>query len=266
MPERAYLQYSSFPRYSSPKVKTSGLFDLMVKSLGKHPLTRRCTHELMIPDTFSCEVVSWEYFSTLARTLAYRIKQSGFRPDLVIAIGRGGYVPARVVCDFLLHDLLTSFKIEHWGMAAQEKPAVIVRFPLAVDIRDKTVLVIDDVTDTGKTLEAAITYLKGFNPREIRTAVLQYKTSSAFCPDYYASREHEWRWIIYPWAVHEDLTGFIQRVLSDASMDERGIITALAERYRLKVPISDIRDTLEDLCSSGKVSRTGNLYTILQAG
>ncbi|HUW85375.1 MAG TPA: phosphoribosyltransferase, partial [Methanoregula sp.] len=119
----------------------------------------------MIPENITCELMSWEDFYTLARTLAHRIKQSRFRPDLVIAIGRGGYVPARVVCDFLLHDMLTSFKIEHWGMAAQEKTAVTVRFPLAVDIRDKTVLVIDDVTDTGKTLEIAITYLKDFNPR-----------------------------------------------------------------------------------------------------
>lgn len=215
----------------------------------------------MKPDNFTCEVVSWEDFYILARTLAHRIKQSRFRADLVIAIGRGGYVPARVVCDFLLQDMLTSFKIEHWGMAAQEKPAVTVRFPLAVDIRDKTVLVVDDVTDTGKTLETAITYLKGFNPKEIRTAVLQHKVSSSFRPDYFASEEHEWRWIIYPWAVHEDLTGFIENVLTGVSRDEEYIVTALAERYQLTMPLTAIRDVLEDLCSSGMVSQSGNLYT-----
>ena len=216
----------------------------------------------MIPENITCELMSWEDFYTLARTLAHRIKQSRFRPDLVIAIGRGGYVPARLVCDFLLHDMLTSFKIEHWGMAAQEKPAVTVRFPLAVDIRDKTVLVIDDVTDTGKTLEIAITYLKDFNPREIRTAVLQHKVSSQFCPDYFASIEHEWRWIIYPWAVHEDLVGFIEKVLTGTSRDEKGIMTALAEKYRLTVPLSAIRDALEDLVGMGRISLSGSLYTV----
>jgi hypothetical protein len=215
----------------------------------------------MIPDTFSCEVVSWEYFYTLAKTLAQRIKQSGFRPDLVITIGRGGYVPARVVCDFLLHDLLTSFKIEHWGMAAQEKPEVTVRFPLAVDIRDKPVLVIDDGNDTGKTLELATTYLKGFHPGEIRTGVLQHKVSSPFCPNYYACREDVWRWIIYPWAVHEDLVGFVEKVLTGTPRDEKGIMTALAERYQLTMPLPSIRDALEDLCSLGRISRSGDLYT-----
>jgi uncharacterized protein len=218
--------------------------------------------ELMTRKNISCELMSWEDFAILAKTLAHRIKQSRFRPDLVIAIGRGGYVPARVVCDFLLHDMLTSFKVEHWGMAAQEKPAVTVRFPLAVDIRDKTVLVVDDVDDTGKTLELALTYLRGFYPKEIRTAVLEHKASSSVRPDYWAREEHEWRWIIYPWAVHEDIVGFIERVLSGTSRDENGIMTALAETFQLRVSSSDIHDALEDLLDMGRVSRSGRLYTI----
>jgi len=216
----------------------------------------------MVPDTFTCELMSWEDFAVLARTLALRIKQSRFRPDLVIAIGRGGYVPARVVCDFLLHEMLTCFKVEHWGMAAEEKPSVNVRFPLAVDIRDKTVLVIDDVTDTGKTMDVAISYLRGLHPREIRTAVLQHKVSSLFRPDYFAREEKEWRWIIYPWAVHEDMVGFVEKVLSGISLDEKGITTALVERYRLSVPLSDIHDALEDLLGMGRISRSGNLYIL----
>jgi len=113
MLERIYLRHAwgdFFPWYSSSKGKNQlsfcPVFLLTEQSSGKYPLSRGCTYELMIPDTFSCEVVSWEYFATLARTPAYRIKQSGFRPDLVIAIGRGGYVPARVVCDVLLHACL----------------------------------------------------------------------------------------------------------------------------------------------------------------
>ena len=205
--------------------------------------------------------MSWGDFYALAKTLAYRIKQSRYRPDLVIAIGRGGYVPARVVCDFLLHEMLTSFKIEHWEMAAQEKSAVTVRFPLAIDIRGMTVLVIDDVTDTGKTLEVAIAYLRGLHPHEIRTAVLQHKVTSPFRPDYFARVEHEWRWIVYPWAVHEDLVGFVVKVLKAASLDEEGILAELRERYRFTASLSDIRDALEDLVNMGRIVRSGNRYS-----
>jgi hypoxanthine phosphoribosyltransferase len=216
----------------------------------------------MVPDTITCELMSWEDFAVLARTLALRIKQSRFRPDLVIAIGRGGYVPARVVCDFLLHDMLTSIKVEHWGRAAEEKVSVNIRFPLSVDIKDQTVLVIDDVTDTGKTMDMAISYLRSLNPREIRTAVLQHKVSSPYRPDYFGREEQEWRWIIYPWAVHEDIVGFVEKILSRAPVDEKGIMTALRERYELHMPLSDIRDALEDLLDRGRITRSGTMYRL----
>lgn len=216
----------------------------------------------MIPDKFTCELISWEEFHMMARSLARMIKKSGYRPDLVVAIGRGGYVPARVVCDFSLHDMLTGFKVEHWGMAAQEKPSAKVRFPLAVDIRDQKVLVVDDVTDTGGTMDAAIPYLRSLHPREIRTAVLHHKTVSPFRPDYFAREEREWRWIIYPWAVYEDLVGFIERVLKEGSLDEEGIRVGLEERYRFIMPLPDIRDALEDLGERGRVVRSGSLYSL----
>ena len=72
----------------------------------------------MIPESFPCQLISWDESYELGRRLAYEIKRSGFRPDLIVAIGRGGYVPARVVSDFLLFSLLASIKIEHWDTAA----------------------------------------------------------------------------------------------------------------------------------------------------
>ncbi len=216
----------------------------------------------MVPDTITCELMSWGDFAVLARTLAIRIKQSGFRPELVIAIGRGGYVPARVVCDFLLHDMLTSVKVEHWRMAAEEKPSVNVRFPLVVDITDTTVLVVDDVTDSGKTMEAVTSYLCGLHPREIRTAVLQHKVSSSFRPDYFAREEKDWRWIIYPWAVHEDIVGFVLQILTGTSRDEKGIMHEFEERYGISVPLADIRDALDDLLDMNRISCSGNRYSL----
>jgi hypothetical protein len=108
----------------------------------------------------------------------------------------------------------------------------------------------------------AISYLRGLRPREIRTAVLQHKISSSFRPDYFAREEKEWRWIIYPWAVHEDMVGFVGNVLTGTSLNEESIMAALMERYRLSVPLSDIRDALEDLLGMGRISRSGSLYTL----
>jgi len=49
-----------------------------------------------------------------------------------VAIGRGGYVPARIVCDFLEISDLAAIKIEHWGMGAQKQDAALLRFPLNI--------------------------------------------------------------------------------------------------------------------------------------
>ncbi len=216
----------------------------------------------MSPESFPCDLVTWNEFYDLAKSLSRLIKSSGWRPDLVVAIGRGGYVPARVVCDFLVHDLLTSMKVEHWGIGAQKKDQAMVRFPLATSVSGQKVLIVDDVTDTGDTLNTAVGYVESLGPKETRTAVLQHKTSSAFEPDYYAEKITEWRWIIYPWAVHEDLVGFTERVLSssDLPLSADQIHADLKRRFDIDVEKEYMAGILEDVVALGKGTLSGSVY------
>ena len=207
------------------------------------------------PVSFPCQLISWDEAYRLSRKLAREIKSSRYDPDLVVAIGRGGYVPARIVCDFLLHSLLTSIKIEHWDIAACKRPQASVRFPLAVDVREKRILIVDDVTDTGDTLKAAIDYIKSEGAGQVKTAVMQHKTSSAIVPDFYAEIISDWRWIIYPWAAHEDVLGFTEKILSDepAAVEEIGM--ALKERYSLSVDGESLREILDELVDLKKARK-----------
>jgi hypoxanthine phosphoribosyltransferase len=214
----------------------------------------------MDPKCFPCQLISWDEAYGLAKKLANKIKPSGFRSDLVIAIGRGGYVPARVVCDFLLHSLLTSIKIEHWDIAACKRQEAAVRFPLAVDVHDQRILIIDDVTDTGDTLKAAVGYVKGLGAGEIKTGVLQHKITSSFVPDFCADVIREWIWIIYPWAAHEDLVGFTEKVLSEELCTSEDIRDRLKEQYALVVDEDSLKEVLDDLIGMGKADRLGGKY------
>lgn len=218
----------------------------------------------MLRESFPCTLVSWEESARLARRLADAIKADGYRPDLVIAIGRGGYVPARVVCDSLLHDMLTSMKVEHWGIAAHKKEEVLVRFPLAVDITGMRVLVVDDVTDTGDTLTTTVAHVSSLGPAEVRTAVLQHKETSRCTPDYFAEYVVEWSWIIYPWAVHEDLVGFAARVLGEKTQFFDEIKAKLAARFEIRVADEELRAALEDLVAMGMAECVGSLYRAAQ--
>jgi len=76
--------------------------------------------------------VSWATVHGLARRLAAKIADSGYRPDLIVAIGRGGYVPGRLLSDWLGIMDLTSFKIEHYRHAEKQRAAQ-VRYPLPAD-------------------------------------------------------------------------------------------------------------------------------------
>ena len=78
-------------------------------------------------------------------------KQDQFKPDIVIAIARGGYVPARILCDRLDIYNLTSIRIAHYTGGSTKLELARLSIPLGIDIKGMQVLLVDDVTDTGDT-------------------------------------------------------------------------------------------------------------------
>ncbi len=201
----------------------------------------------MQPEThFRCEMPSWMSVIRDSEKLSYLIKHSRYRPGILVAIGRGGFVPARILCDHLLLRDMTSIKVEHWGVAKPRKKAVI-KFPLCADIKAKRVLLVDDITDTGETLRISLEYLKGFAPKEIRTAVLVHKATSRFQPDYYVRKIIKWRWVIFPWHIREDLTGFIQGMEAEGIRSWQSIYSELKSRYGISIKSKTIKEILSEL-------------------
>ena len=190
-----------------------------------------------------CELISWNGVYNLSRRLAGKIRKAGYHPDIIIAIGRGGYMPARILSDHLGIMNLTSFKIEHY-QGLHKEPVARVRYPLAADTAGQQVLLVDDVSDSGDTFRVALDHLRSPGaPAEVRTAVLHHKTVSTFVPDYYARKVLKWRWIIYPWAVMEDL-----RVLIGAMGPQPPNIEAITQRLQqdhgIRVPHKMLKDAL----------------------
>lgn len=190
-----------------------------------------------------CEYISWSRFYRLSRGLCHTIYNSGFRADMIVAIGRGGYMPARIISDFLHILNLTSFKIEHYR-GTQKKKTAQIRYPLAEGTTGRKVLLVDDVCDTGDTFELASKHLEErLKPKEIRTAVLHFKKTSSFTPDYYAGRIVKWRWIIYPWAAAEDISEFIGR-MQPIPATVAAIRKVLKLEHGIVIPVSILEDIL----------------------
>lgn len=188
-----------------------------------------------------CELLTWNRVYTLSRLLALKIRDAGYMPDIIVAIGRGGYVPARILADYLDMMALTSMKIEHYTRGAEKEPEARVKYPLCEDVTGMRVLVVDDVSDSGDTFHVALAHIRErFQPVAIKTAALHHKVVSAYKPDFFAQLIITWRWIIYPWAVVEDLSGFIARM-----QDRPTSLVDLAARLKADHDLRPDRRTLE---------------------
>ncbi len=140
---------------------------------------------------------SWENVENTAASLTEKINSSGFTPDIIIAISRGGLVPARLLSDSLNVPVLYTIRISLYSSVGvrMEKPEVTQ--PLSVDITGKKILIVDDVSDSGRSLELAEQYIIPLNPAEIKTATIHYKPGSMFKPDFFIFTTEAW--VVYPW-------------------------------------------------------------------
>ena len=179
------------------------------------------------------ELVSNAKVTSLCRKLAHKIQDSGFTPEIIICIARGGYIPARLLCDYLGLDNLASIRIKHYTGSDKSKDAQLID-PLSINIKGMKVLLVDDNNDSGDTLQEALKYLESFNPTEIKVAVLHHKDTSTLVPDYYAQKIIHWRWITYPWAITEDILGFIKKIQPQPSTIDEAI-EYIQKNYNIKI-------------------------------
>lgn len=193
-----------------------------------------------LTDSLKVELVSSAMVTRLCRKLAHKIQDSGFNPDIVICIARGGYIPARLICDYLNIYNLTSIRINHYTGSTKSETARLLE-PLSIDIKGMNVLLIDDIDDTSDTLKLAQDYLKGLNPQEIKVAVLHHKIISTLTPDFFAQKIIRWRWITYPWAIVEDVLGFVKKMQPQPSTIEQAI-ERTAQDYGIKVSKQVMQD------------------------
>jgi hypoxanthine phosphoribosyltransferase len=146
------------------------------------------------------EVLSWDRFGNAARDLAKLVVDSGFVPEIVIAVARGGLVPAGALAYAMGTKASGTLNVEFYTDIEQTLPDPIVLAPLldTAAIKDRRLLVVDDVADSGRTL-ALVMNLVALHTPHARSAVLYTKPRTIVQPDY------SWRrtnlWITFPWSA-----------------------------------------------------------------
>lgn len=208
-------------------------------------------------DKFECWLPSWDYLHKNCKEIVKKMKADGFKPDIIIALSRGGFVPARSVCDMLIIKDLVSMKVDHWGITAAKDKKAKIRYPLDVNLTGKKVLIVDDITDSGESMIVSINFIKSLNPVEIKTATALHIRTSKFTPDYYGE-EIDWKWVIFPWNYVEDMCSIVPKILeNDRAKNIKKIKIDLEKNFQIDVPEEDIIEILGELEERGIASSSG---------
>ncbi|MFX1334432.1 MAG: phosphoribosyltransferase [Promethearchaeota archaeon] len=161
---------------------------------------------------------SWDFIESLTVQLYSLVREDNFSPDIIAGISRGGLVPARIISDLYLCEFekptLAIMQIGFYsGVGKTEKEPIIYQ-DLPGHIHGKKILLIDDVADSGISLDFALTYLNMKKPLEVRIGTLYYKPWSTVKPRYYVEETESW--IIFPHERYE----FMSEQLRTRKMDE----------------------------------------------
>lgn len=151
-------------------------------------------------ETQKFEVPSWDYIYELLIELAGRLRESCFKPDVIVGISRGGWIPARILSDLLENPNIANIKVEFYLDVYKTVEEPVITQPVSTSIKNKKILVVDDVSDTGKTLKIVYEEMMK-EAREVRAATLYYKPWSDYRPNFYVKVTDAW--IIFPWERYE---------------------------------------------------------------
>ena len=153
------------------------------------------------------EIPTWNQIYDMLLSQSEKIQ--GYKPDLVVGIARGGLIPARILTDILETPLLATIEVEFYLGIAQTKAEPTLKQSLTTQVSCKKILLVDDIADTGKTLQLAKSHLQNLGPSEIKIATLYLKPQSITKPDFCEKQTSNW--VIFPWDTKETLRKIIQK-------------------------------------------------------
>ena len=150
------------------------------------------------------EILTWDGFGEASRDIARDIAKSGYDPDMILAIARGGLFLAGALGYALSVKNTYTMNVEFYTDVDErlDMPMILPPVPDFVDVRDAKILIVDDVADTGHTLKLVQEFCEG-RVAESRVAALYEKPHSVVHCDYVWKRTD--MWINFPWSDKEPI-------------------------------------------------------------
>ena len=159
-------------------------------------------------------IISFEDYLQTVEKLAIKIHKS-YKPTVLVGIMRGAApiidILSRIMKLPIAYIVIQSYSGE--GTEDKQGELMFAReiSSLANNKDFNKVLLIDDLSDTGLTLNKSIEWLKNYGPtkdyiKEVKTACLWKKKSSSFEPDFCPVKLDSDPWIVQPTEHYEELS------------------------------------------------------------
>ena len=158
-------------------------------------------------------IITYEEYKKVVEKLALEIEKN-YKPTVLVGIMRG----AAPIIDILsrIFKLPTAYVViqSYSGDTVQNKQGELIFArdisAIAASEDFKKVLLVDDLSDTGLTLNKSIEWLKEYDPvkdhiREIKTACLWKKKSSTFTPDFCPILLDNDPWSVHPSEYYDEI-------------------------------------------------------------
>ncbi|MEM2878102.1 MAG: phosphoribosyltransferase [Candidatus Hadarchaeales archaeon] len=163
------------------------------------------------PDKY--EVPSWDLIYNLCIEVADQVIRSGYNPEIIIAVSRGGWIPGRVLSDILGNHNLATIRVEYYHgiYSTRDKPEITQ--PLSVDVKGRRVLLVDDIADSGNSLRMVKEHLVKMGASEVRVCTLYQKPWSIIKPDFNVRNTDAW--VCFPHERFETMEKLYARFMGE---------------------------------------------------
>ena len=181
-----------------------------------------------------------------------KVRAAGRVPEAIVGLTRGGWVPARMIADHLGVKRLLALQTAHWGVTATKDGHAALTERLSGSVDRATVLVVDDITDTGESLALAVEHIRtDGRPSRLESATCLHIAHSKFAPTYFAEEvpADHWVWVVFPWTYWEDLRALASKALPEGK-STAGVTRLLREKCHLPVPPVDVERALRESAAS----------------
>lgn len=152
-------------------------------------------------------ILSWDDLFWDTIELARKIRDTRQHFHILVAIARGGWVVGRILSDMLNIKRVGGITISFYEDIDKRKKEPIILQPLNIDIKDKSIILVDDIADTGKTLQKAKDHIEKLGAAEVKTSTLYIKPWCNFIPDFYVKKVD--RWVVFPYEYRETIESLI---------------------------------------------------------